>query len=271
MSGDSIDTMLREAVEAHENSDRADGPMPTSAGSSDRPNEDDALSGSTFAADRLTDEPAGGDSFAVKPAASGSFTYEEVSGSFSSQPAGNEPFAGEPAKSEPFADEPVKSEPFASNSVGSRSYPDYASISSERLDFDLRGFDVVAGESAAQFMSEDGDYAQLPNPEVFNAYPPEVQRKIVEWTDRDVKARRDDESRRQDELMRAEVSRNRSKQVFPVLITVLALVCATITGIATGNPLFPLVFLLVPVALIAARIASDDSEEKERRNKPPRV
>ena len=144
VSGDSIDTMLREAVKAHENSERADSSMPASADSSDRSTEDGALSGSTFDADRLADEPAG---------------------------------------SEPLADKPVEDEPFAGNFTGSRSYPDYASITNEGRDFDLRGFDVVAGESAAQFMSEDGDYAQLPNPE--------VQRKIVEWTDRDVKARRD--------------------------------------------------------------------------------
>lgn len=42
-------------------------------------------------------------------------------------------------------------------------------------------------------VESDTDYLLLPHPDVFNAYPPEVQRKIMEWADRDVRARRDDE------------------------------------------------------------------------------
>ena len=109
---------------------------------------------------------------------------------------------------------------------------------------ELSGLDVFLEDESEIVLDEDSEYGKLPHPDVFNAYPPEIQRKIMEWVDRDVKARRDDESRRQDELMRAEVESNRRKQMFPTIITVLALVCAAVTGVVTQNPLFPLVFLL---------------------------
>lgn len=162
----------------------------------------------------------------------------------------------------------VKDDSFAKG----ESYGDVPPIGFDSGTADLSGLDVAAEGVVEQFLSEDGEYAKLPHPDVFNAYPPEVQRKIMEWTDRDVKARRDDESRRRDELMRAEVDRDRRKQMFPTIITVLALACAAVTGVVTQNPLFPLVFLLVPLAVIAARVAGDgDSGPRSNRNKPPRM
>lgn len=145
-------------------------------------------------------------------------------------------------------------------------YEDLPPISREDREVDLRGLDVPV----EAFLDDDSEYGKIPQPEVFNAYPPELQRKIMEWTDRDVRARRDDESRRRDEAMRAEIDEKRRRQMFPAVITVLALLCAAVTGIVTGNPLFPLVFLLVPLAVIAARVAGDDGPGS-RRNKPPKV
>lgn len=154
----------------------------------------------------------------------------------------------------------------------SDSYGDVPPIGFDGGTADLSGLDVATNGAVEQFLSEDGEYGKLPHPDVFNAYPPEVQRKIMEWTDRDVKARRDDESRRRDEVMRAEVDRDRRRQMFPTIITVLALACAAVTGVVTQNPLFPLVFLLVPLAVIAARVAGDgDSGSRNHRNKPPRM
>lgn len=128
----------------------------------------------------------------------------------------------------------------------------------ESVSFGFGNVNLTEAESMSQFFGSDTDYAALPSPEVFNAYPPEVQRKIMEWTDRDVKARRDDESRRQDELMRARVDHARRKESFPVIIMVLAIVCGAVTGIVTGNPLFVLVFMIIPVVVIVARIVTDD-------------
>lgn len=96
------------------------------------------------------------------------------------------------------------------------------------------------------------DYLLLPHPDVFNAYPPEVQRKIMEWADRDVRARRDDESLRQDALIRAQASRERMVMAVPVAIIILCIVCATITGMFTKSAVFAVAFLVVAIAVIMA-------------------
>lgn len=92
--------------------------------------------------------------------------------------------------------------------------------------------------------------AKLPPPEVFNAYPPEVQRKIMEWTDRDLRARRDDESRRQDAILRANIARDKTRMIVPVVIVILSIVCAAITGLFTKNAVFVISFLVVALAIV---------------------
>ena len=101
-------------------------------------------------------------------------------------------------------------------------------------------------------VESDTDYLLLPHPDVFNAYPPEVQRKIMEWADRDVRARRDDESLRQDALIRAQASRERMVMAVPVAIIILCIVCATITGMFTKSAVFAVAFLVVASAVIMA-------------------
>ena len=101
-------------------------------------------------------------------------------------------------------------------------------------------------------VESDTDYLLLPHPDVFNAYPPEVQRKIMEWADRDVRARRDDESQRQDALVRAQGARERMVVAVPVAIIILCIVCATITGMYTKSAVFAVAFLVVAVAVILA-------------------
>lgn len=101
-------------------------------------------------------------------------------------------------------------------------------------------------------VESDTDYLLLPHPDVFNAYPPEVQRKIMEWADRDVRARRDDESLRQDALIRAQAARERTIMAVPVAIIILCIVCATVTGIYTKSAVFAVAFLFVAVAVILA-------------------
>lgn len=101
-------------------------------------------------------------------------------------------------------------------------------------------------------VESDADYLLLPHPDVFNAYPPEVQRKIMEWADRDVRARRDDESLRQDALIRAQAARERTIMAVPVAIIILCIVCATITGMFTKSAVFAVAFLVVAIAVIMA-------------------
>lgn len=109
------------------------------------------------------------------------------------------------------------------------------------------------GEAGTTTVVEsDTDYLLLPHPDVFNAYPPEVQRKIMEWADRDVRARRDDESLRQDALIRAQSARERMVMVVPVAIIILCIVCAAVTGLYTKSAVFAVAFLVVAVAVILA-------------------
>ena len=134
---------------------------------------------------------------------------------------------------------------------------------------DADGFSEL--DSLEELLSGDAEYGKLPLPEVFNEYPPEVQRKIMEWTDRDVRARRDDASRRQDEMTRAIVERNRRNQIIPAVIIVLALICGAVTSIVSGNPLFAFAFMIVPVVVIVARVVTDDGSGKDdKRSKPSR-
>jgi len=181
-----------------------------------------------------------------------------------------------PSPQEPMVQEPIPFEPATMDQEPgdapfgtSEGYKDLPPISPEDRNIDLSGLDIEVED----FLDEDSEYGKIPQPEVFNAYPPEVQRKIMEWTDRDIKARRDDESRRRDEIMRAQIDNKRRRQMFPAIITVLAMICAAVTGVVTANPLFPLVFMLVPLAVIAARVAGDDGSggRGNRRNKPPQV
>ena len=163
----------------------------------------------------------------------------------------------------------------ASSDEGFESSSEYENVPpiSPYDEYDLSGFDVDTSDAIERYLDMDAEYGKLPHPDVFNAYPPEIQRKIMEWTDRDVKARRDDESRRQDDAMRAEIERVRRGQMVPAIITVLALVCGAVTGIVTANPLFALVFMLVPLAVIAGRIAGvgQDNPDGNHRNKPPKM
>lgn len=109
------------------------------------------------------------------------------------------------------------------------------------------------GEAGTTTVVEsDTDYLLLPHPDVFNAYPPEVQRKIMEWADRDVRARRDDESLRQDALIRAQAARERMVMAVPVAIIILCIVCAAVTGLYTKSAVFAVAFLVVAVAVILA-------------------
>ncbi len=105
-----------------------------------------------------------------------------------------------------------------------------------------------------QLFGMDDEYATLPRPEVFNAYPPEVQRKILEWTDRDFRARREDESRRRDEMMRARMSRDNTRIAIPVAIVILGILCAAITGVMTKNAFIVIAFLIIPLAIVIAAI-----------------
>lgn len=128
--------------------------------------------------------------------------------------------------------------------------------------------DVDAPLTMPPFEFDEGG-AKLPPPEVFNAYPPEVQRKIMEWTDRDLRARRDDESRRQDAILRANIARDRTRMIVPVVIVILAILCAAITGLFTKNAIFVISFLVVALAIVIALAVSRREQGKRGNPRPP--
>lgn len=115
----------------------------------------------------------------------------------------------------------------------------------------------------------EGGGAALPKPEIFNAYPPEVQRKIMEWTDRDIRARRDDESRRQDAVLRANIARDKSKTYIPVAIVILCIICAAVTGLYTKNALFVIAFLIIALAVIVATCVIRYEQARRGQPHPP--
>lgn len=131
----------------------------------------------------------------------------------------------------------------------------------------------AAEEAAAGYYREPFEFkdgcVSLPNPDVFNSYPPEVQRKIMEWTDRDIKARRDDESRRQDAILRAEIAHERTKTAIPVSIIILSIACALITGIYTKSAIFTIAFLVVAIAVIIAMAMGKFQQGKDGSTRPP--
>ena len=78
----------------------------------------------------------------------------------------------------------------------------------------------------------------------------------MEWTDRDIRARRDDESRRQDAILRANIARDKTRMAVPVVIIIMSILCAAITGLYTKNALFVIAFLVVALVVIIALFVS---------------
>lgn len=171
---------------------------------------------------------------------------------------------GDPVKP---ADKPID-KPFKDEDEFARGFKAYG----EPIARDEKGEEFNELKAMEELLSGSAEYGGLPLPEVFNAYPPEVQRKIMEWTDRDVKARRDDESRRKDELVRASIERERRRQTLPVIIIVVAVICGAILGFVTQNPWFSAAFLVIPIAVIVALFVSNNvsSNRGDRYRKPPK-
>lgn len=126
--------------------------------------------------------------------------------------------------------------------------------------------DACDGPITREPFEFEGGCVSLPHPDVFNSYPPEVQRKIMEWTDRDIRARRDDESRRQDAILRANIAREKTKMGVPVAIIILSIVCAAITGLYTQDAAFVFAFLVVAIVVIVAIFVNRCIQSKRGRS-----
>ena len=94
----------------------------------------------------------------------------------------------------------------------------------------------------------------LPTPGSLSKYEPDVQDKIIEWADRKVTAMCDDESRRQDKLVDAEIRQGRNGQIASTVIMLSALVLAAVVGIVTGDAVMSGAFLILPFATIIGNL-----------------
>ncbi len=78
----------------------------------------------------------------------------------------------------------------------------------------------------------------------------------------------DDESRRQDKLVEAEIRQGRNGQIASTAIMILALLLAAIVGIVTSNAVMSGAFLVLPFATIIGNlfkpVASTRKSEKEK-------
>lgn len=104
------------------------------------------------------------------------------------------------------------------------------------------------------FEFEDG-CVSLPHPDVFNRYPPRFAQDygvdVVTFapavmTNRAVRTR----------FLRANIARDKTRMAVPVVIIIMSILCAAITGLYTKNALFVIAFLIVALVVIIALFVS---------------
>lgn len=92
----------------------------------------------------------------------------------------------------------------------------------------------------------------IPLAEDLNQYKPEVQSKIIEWADAQIKANVVDESIRQNKLVDGELSQAKYGQVFSTIIMLVLVICAVVAVYITNNPWAATPFLAVQFFTIGA-------------------
>lgn len=75
----------------------------------------------------------------------------------------------------------------------------------------------------------------LPPPKSFNAYSSDAQRMILDWADRQTRAVFDDESKRQDRLVEAEIRQAVVGQGLSAFVILASIAASVVVGIMTGN------------------------------------
>lgn len=76
----------------------------------------------------------------------------------------------------------------------------------------------------------------IPDPTTLERYSPEIQKKIIDWQDRKVKATFDDASAREDKLANAEIKKGSIAQWTSFAVNITIVVGALGVFIATGDP-----------------------------------
>lgn len=94
----------------------------------------------------------------------------------------------------------------------------------------------------------------LPHPKSFNAYNAEAQRMILDCADRQTRAVFDDESKRQDKLVEAEIRQGLVGQVLSACVILASIAASVAVGIKTGNAVMSGAFLVLPFTTIIGQL-----------------
>lgn len=150
--------------------------------------------------------------------------------------------------------EPQRPDNESIQTLTSANSAEYTVTGPQRGDNEFAG----GGESNDTIISVSTWNAIIPDPSSFNAYGPEVQKKIIEWTDENVlgSARRAD---RQLELVNRQATRS---QWFTLLTTIASMALSTFAFIKTGSPL-SLTPLTVPLLTVVVNIRRAKANEHD--------
>lgn len=94
----------------------------------------------------------------------------------------------------------------------------------------------------------------LPPPKSFNAYSPDAQRMILDWADRQTRAVFNDESKRQDRLVEAEIRQGVVGQGLSAFVILASIAASVVVGIMTGNATMSGAFLVLPFTTIIGQL-----------------
>lgn len=76
----------------------------------------------------------------------------------------------------------------------------------------------------------------IPDADALAAYPVSIQERIIDWQERQIKAMFDDESKRQDRIVDAEISQGARNQWLSFVVNFVIVVGALVAFVLTGNP-----------------------------------
>ena len=94
----------------------------------------------------------------------------------------------------------------------------------------------------------------MPHPKSFNAYNAEAQRMILDCADSQTSAVFDDESKRQDKLVEAEIRQGLVGQMLSAFVILASITASAVAGIMTGNAAMSGAFLILPFTTIIGQL-----------------
>lgn len=110
---------------------------------------------------------------------------------------------------------------------------------------------ILASETYAVHQEYEGI---LPHPAQFNAYNQNAQEVLLEIARAQVKAAFEDESKRQDKLVNAEIKQGNRGQVFSTIIICLTVSAAIVVALCTGNAIVASLMAGIPLVSIIGNL-----------------